>query len=195
MSTRRPPLRPGTPAVPGEPGLWLLILLDMTVFAVFFAAALAIRADQSEMYGAASAALHPEIGAANTVLLLTASVFVALGTRTAREGAYVVSARFLTWALACGLAFCAGKVYEWAELLDRGLTPSTNDFFSLYYMVTGMHLVHVLIGLGALCVMRAWLLRANGRETSLRLVDGGGCYWHMVDLLWLVIFPILYLLG
>jgi nitric oxide reductase NorE protein len=188
--------RPRSPrAVPGEAGLWLFILADMTLFAVFFAIAIVVRADQHAMYSDSSAALHQGLGAANTLLLLTGSAFVALAVRATRRDASAVAARLFGLAIACALGFVAIKAIEWADLLSQGDSVSTNDFFQLYFMLTGMHLVHVLVGTGALIVIRRRVARRAASRYEPQIVEGGASYWHMVDLLWLVLFPLLYLMG
>lgn len=181
-------------AIPGEAGLWMFILADMTIFAVFFAITVVVRADQPEMFAASSGELHQGLGAVNTVLLLTGSALVALAVRAARRDEAALSARMMSVAIACALGFLATKALEWGLLLGDGHSPSTNDFFQLYFLLTGMHLVHVLIGTGALLVVRRRILRPVPAPADIQIVEGGASYWHMVDLLWLVLFPLLYLL-
>ena len=114
-ATAQSPLR-SPRAVPGEPGLWLFILADMTLFAVFFAITIVVRADQQAMFSASSAALHQGLGAANTVLLVTGSACVALAVRATRRDAAAPAARLLGLAIACALGFVAIKAIEWAEI-------------------------------------------------------------------------------
>jgi nitric oxide reductase NorE protein len=182
-------------AVPGEPGLWLFILADMTLFAVFFAITIVVRADEQTMFSASAAALHQGLGAANTLLLLTGSAFVALAVRATRRDAAALAARLLALAICCALGFVALKAIEWADLLSNGHSVSSNDFFALYFMLTGMHLVHVLVGTGALIVIRRRVLQRAAARFEPQIVEGAASYWHMVDLLWLVLFPLLYLIG
>jgi nitric oxide reductase NorE protein len=178
--------------IPGEAGLWVFLLSDMTVFAAFFAMLLVVRADQPEMFSASATRLDQGLGAVNTLLLLTSSLLVVLAVGAARRGA-AGAARLLDGALLCGASFAVVKGVEWGGELSDGLTPSSNDFFGVYYMLTGIHLLHVLAGLGVLIVLRRQVTRAAG--PNLHVIEGGACYWHMVDLLWLVLFPLLYLLG
>jgi nitric oxide reductase NorE protein len=188
--------RPRSPrAVPGEPGLWLFILADMTLFAAFFAITTVVRADEPAMFARSSEALHQGLGAANTLLLVTGSAVVAMAVRATRRDAPDVAGRLLALAIWCALAFVAIKAIEWADLLSNGHSVSTNDYVALYFMLTGLHLVHVLVGTGALIVIRRRVLRRAAGRFEPQIVEGGASYWHMVDLLWLVLFPLLYLIG
>ena len=180
--------------IPGEAGLWFFILADMTVFAVFFAITVVVRADQPAMFSASAGALHQGLGAANTALLLTGSALVALAVRAVRRDEHALGARMMSAAIACALGFIAIKGLEWGLLLNEGHSVSSNDFFQLYFLLTGMHLVHVLVGTGALLVVRRRVLSPVPATSDMQIIEGGASYWHMVDLLWLVLFPLLYLI-
>lgn len=181
--------------VPGEPGLWGFILADMTLFAALFAAALVVRADQPGVYRSGSESLHQGLGVADTVLLLTGSALVATAVRSARGAGVASALRALELAAGCAVAFVALKILEWGLLVHAGHRPSSNDFFELYFMLTGMHLVHAAVGTGALLAMRSRLRSVEPVPQRSRFVEGGASYWHMVDALWLVLFPVLYLIG
>jgi len=179
--------------IPGEEGLWVFILGDMVVFALFFGAIVVLRGEQTAMFRASQAALHPALGLVNTSLLLTGSLFVVLATRALRGGSRR-SASLFGGAIACGLGFAAVKVVEYAELVGEGHTAQTNDFFMYYFVFTGIHLGHLVVGLVLLSFLVARGRRPEGLTSGqLVFVDCGACYWHMVDLLWLVLFPLLYL--
>lgn len=190
MSRTAEELRVAPAAVPGEPGLWLFVLADMTMFAVLFGVLVELRAHQHELFVQSQAHLNRGLGALNTLLLLTGSMFVALAVGRARRG-LAHADRLLIAAMGCGIAFLGVKVIEWGSKIADGITPQTNDFFSAYYMLTGIHLAHVCIGLGVLLAM---LRNVRGAALKLGLLEGGGCYWHLVDLLWVVLFPLLYLM-
>jgi len=177
-------------AFPGEPSLWFFLFADMTLFACLFGVVVYIRDDQREIFAPSQAALSQTLGLVNTLLLLTGSLFVALGVNAMRTGAGRVD-RMFAGGIACGAAFLGVKAIEWGRSIADGHTASTNDFFSAYYMLTGIHLAHVMIGLGVLIAMYR-----NVRSPNLRrdLVEGGACYWHLVDLLWVVLFPLVYLM-
>lgn len=185
-------LRARTGHVPGETGLWLFILGDMTVFGVFFAAFLFERGQSAAEFAASRRELTTAIGAVNTLVLLTSSLFVAAAVRAHRNGESRTAARLVAGAGACGLGFAALKGTEWVHLLGAGITPSGDSFFSFYFVLTGVHYLHMLIGLGALTLMARWVRRPRPQR-GIAFVEGAGCYWHMVDALWIVLFALLYL--
>jgi nitric oxide reductase NorE protein len=96
-------------------------------------------------------------------------------------------------AFACGLVFIAVKVFEYHERIAAGQTPSENDFYTLYFILTGLHLFHLIIGLGVLTSL--WFLARKPELTKHQwaFFEGGTCFWHMVDLLWIVLFPLIFL--
>ncbi len=140
--------------------------------------------------------LNQGIGATNTVVLLTSSLFVALGTQAARDGKTVDAYRLFALALLFGVAFPILKMVEWIPKVSAGLTPGENLFFMYYYVMTGLHLCHVLLGLVIIgFVMRNLRLsKERSNQPDLKFVETGAMYWHMVDLLWLVLFALFYLM-
>ncbi|WP_210717272.1 cytochrome c oxidase subunit 3 [Amycolatopsis acididurans] len=175
--------------MPGEPGVWVLIFGDLVVFTVFFATYLHARASQPERFAAAQKALNPAYGVAYTLLLLTGSLFVATGVRAARRRAGSPAPALFAGAFGCGLAFVALKSLEYHDKIAHGLTAGTNDFFLYFYILTGVHLFHVLIGLGVLIALVA---KSRHQPLPFRFLEGGATFWHLVDLLWIVLFPLLY---
>jgi len=182
--------------IPGEEGLWVFLLGDMVIFALFFGTLVVTRAQQPEVFHAGQEQLHPWLGLANTMLLLTGSILVVHGVRRVRSGGERAAALF-GGALICGLGFAAVKVCEYTLLVGGGYTAGTSDYFMYYFVFTGIHLAHLAIGVILMAVLvRVGLHHRPGEVPSagrIRLVECGGCYWHMVDLLWLVLFPLLYL--
>lgn len=177
-------------AIPGEPGLWLFLFADMLLFAALFGIVVYLRDDQPEIFSESQATLSQTLGLVNTLLLLTGSLFVAMAVHGTRTGAGRPD-RLLLGAIACGAGFLGVKAVEWGSSIADGHTVSTNDFFQAYYMLTGIHLAHVTIGLGVLVAMWREVRRPQAR---LGMLEGGGCYWHLVDLLWVVLFPLIYLM-
>ncbi|HEX4250818.1 MAG TPA: cytochrome c oxidase subunit 3 [Pseudonocardia sp.] len=183
--------------LPGEEGTWVFILGDMTVFAVFFATYLYYRGQQRALFIESQHSLVQGYGVTNTLLLLTSSLCVVLGMKAVRRRLAGEPTRAAPWlfggALACGLGFSVMKFVEYGQKLAAGITPATNDFFMYYFILTGLHFFHLILGMGVL----VFLIRA-GRQASMSarqfaFVEGGACFWHMVDLLWIVLFPLLYL--
>lgn len=177
-------------AIPGEPGLWLFMFADMALFAALFGIVIYLRDDQPEVFAESQASLSQTLGLVNTILLLTGSLLVAMAIHGARTGAGRPD-RLLLGAIGCGAAFLGVKAIEWSSSIADGHTVSTNDFYGAYYMLTGIHLAHVTIGIGVLVAMWRELARPQRR---IGVLEGGGCYWHLVDLLWVVLFPLIYLM-
>ena len=180
--------------VPGEVGIWVFVLGDMTVFAMLFGGFVYYRAEQLDLYLQSQATLSQSFGAINTLLLLASSWLVVMGVDAGRRGALALCRRLFAGALLCGAAFGVVKIFEYREKVLAGLTPVTNEFYSFYYMLTGLHLAHVLIGMVVLGV--AWLRAGRGfrQPSEVSFLECSATYWHMVDLLWIVLFPLVYLL-
>jgi nitric oxide reductase NorE protein len=194
------PPAPARKQLPGEAGVWVFILGDMAVFAIFFGMIVTLSARHPDLFRESQAHLSRASGALNTILLLTSSVLVAFAVRAARARAVDATApdrapRLFAWALLCGAGFVVIKALEYRAKLDADLTPATNDYFAYFYVFTGIHLLHVVIGM----VVLAWLMRLSRRPglsaRDTMLVEVGASYWHMVDLLWIVLFPLLYLMS
>ncbi len=187
---------PGRPAkrVPGEIGIWVFIYGDLAVFGLLFCMYVIYRRRQPDVFDRSQQTMLHDLGFANTVILLVSSVFVVIGMRAIKAGARRAASRALMAAMACGAAFVVLKAVEWHAEAAQGNTPYTNDFYHLYYVLTGLHLVHVLVGLCVLVhLFRTAQLPVAG-NTRLAAAESGACFWHMVDLLWVVIFPLIYLL-
>jgi nitric oxide reductase NorE protein len=178
--------------VPGEASMWFFVIGDLLIFGVYFVGYMYFRGQNHQLFLASQARLNVDVGAINTVVLLTSSLFVALGTASARAGNIAAGLRAFWIALAFGVAFPLLKMFEWIPEISAGLTPGKNLFFMYYYVMTGMHLCHVALGLVILCfVIRN--LKTSARP-KISFVETGATYWHMVDVLWLVLFALLYLM-
>jgi nitric oxide reductase NorE protein len=180
--------------VPGEPGVWVLLFGDLAVFTVLFAVYLNERGRNAELFGEAQGTLNRNAGAINTVVLLSSSLIVVLAVQAFRHERYRhLTSRLLLAGAAIGALFVVIKVFEYHEKLAAGITPSTNDFFMYYFVLTGLHLAHVLLGLAILVVLSRTTRTATPSSTHVAFLEGGACFWHLVDLLWIVIFPLIFL--
>jgi cytochrome c oxidase subunit 3 len=187
-------------------GMWVFLASEVLFFGVLFTLYAVYRADFPDAFREAAGHTDLALGTANTYLLVSASWFVALSVGAIREDRVRKASWLLGAAAVLGVVFLGlkaleyahhfaeglypGRYYSFAELPDRG----AKAFFSLYYAMTGLHALHVLIGI----VLLAWLAIATRRgrfdsryHTPLEL---GGMYWHFVDLVWLFLWPIFYLL-
>lgn len=177
--------------LPGESSMWFFVIGDLLIFAFYFVVYMYYRGQNHEMFLDSQAKLNTDIGAVNTVVLLTSSLFVALGTWAARTGKTADAYRLLTLALLCGAAFPVLKAFEYIPEVLAGLTPGTNLFFMFYFVMTGMHLCHVFLGLAILYFV---VRNVRSGRPRMSLIETGATYWHMVDLLWIVLFALLYLM-
>lgn len=194
-TTAHLPAASGQRHVPGEAGTWVFIFGDLLVFGAFFVTFLYERAGDRALFAQARHELSSGIGLANTLVLLASSLAVVKAHAAWREG----SRERATWgfriALACGLAFVALKAVEYTLHVQAGHTPGSNDFFLYYFILTGLHLFHVFIGLGILALLQAQPQRHELTPQRRPFIEGGACFWHLVDLLWLVLFALLYLVS
>jgi nitric oxide reductase NorE protein len=178
------------PSLPGDAGIWVFALGDMVIFAAYFVIFMVYRGHQQAAFLAGERHLSLASGAVNT-LLLAGSRFVALAVAAARAGQARRARRLIGAGGLCGAAFLLVKAHEWYSLTGAGLTVQHGNFYMFYYAFTGVHLLHVLAGLVALGVMRAELRRPAGPRAW--LIEAGAIYWHLVDLLWIILFALLYL--
>ncbi|BBX41796.1 cytochrome c oxidase subunit 3 family protein [Mycobacterium simiae] len=179
--------------VPGQPDMWAFVLFETLVFTGYFGFYLFSRAQSPELFLRAQADLDLRIGIFNTLVLLLSSWSVARCVQCTRAGAYRAALRdvFITAALAAGFLFC--KVFEWARLVRIGNGLESNDFFTYYFFLTGIHFVHLLIGFVVLGVIVYQIPRGRPRSSDTQtLVETCATYWHTVDFLWVLIFALLY---
>lgn len=180
--------------VPGEVGIWLFIAGDLIVFAVFFVLIALGHAEQQEVFAQARASLDMWVGVLNTLLLLTGSWFVAAGVDKCRSATKPVSGHHFSLAILCGVAFAANKSFEWGDKISTGFTPATNDFYMFFFIFTGIHMLHVLVGIGVLLLIRSVSRRPTLTRRDIATMESGATFWHLVDLLWIVLFALFYLL-
>jgi nitric oxide reductase NorE protein len=178
--------------IPGESSMWFFVIGDLIIFGAYFVAYVYYRGQQPELFLESQARLNLDIGAANTVVLLTSSLFVALGTSAARSGKIADGVRLFGIALGLGAAFPILKLFEYVPEIVAGVTPGTNLFFMYYFVMTGLHLCHVMLGL----VILSFVLRnlRGSAAPKISFVETAATYWHMVDVLWLVLFALLYVM-
>jgi nitric oxide reductase NorE protein len=177
--------------LPGDGHMWFMVLGDLIIFGSYFIVYMVQRAMAPQAFLAAQQHLSIGIGVLNTVVLLSSSWFVAQSVQSTRRADYADATRLMYAGGACGLLFIAIKAYEWSREIARGYT-SSNEFFSFYYVLTGVHMFHVALGVVILGIVVRELRDSGQRRSS--MVEQGATYWHMVDLLWIVIFGLLYVM-
>lgn len=178
--------------IPGDSSMWFFVIGDLIIFGAYFVAYMYYRGQQPALFLEGQARLNLDIGAANTLVLLTSSLFVALGTSAARDGKTSDGLRLFGIALALGAAFPVLKLVEYIPEIVAGNTPGTNLFFMYYFVMTGLHLCHVMLGL----VILSFVIRnlRGPAAPKISFVETAATYWHMVDVLWLVLFALLYVM-
>lgn len=188
------PKRPSRGRVPGEVGIWVFIVGDMLVFTLFFTVFSHARSQDPVVFEQSRRTLSLTFGAVNTLLLLTGSMLVVQGLHAVRRQATRVAPWMFFLAGLCGVAFIVDKAFEYSSKIDAGHTASSNNFYMYYFLFTGIHVLHLLLALVAITVM--WRIARKPVHTAkdLRNLEAGACYWHLVDLLWIVLFPLFYLM-
>lgn len=168
--------------------VWWLIASEIVIFGGLLGSYIMFRlAHDSFTQDAATTNLY--IGAFNTWVLLTSSLFAVLGHKAAEEGDGRKAARMLHLTFGGGLLFLLVKSYEWYEKIHHGHTLSYSTFYSFYYTATGLHALHVIVGM----VIMLIVARTAKRNLELHRVEVIGIYWHFVDLVWIFLFPLLYI--
>lgn len=166
----------------------------MTVFAAFFGTYVWARGQDPELFRSSQEHLAQSRAVINTLLLLTSSLCVAAAVKAVRRGSTDVARPLLVAALLGGAGFWVVKIVEYSELFGDHLSPATNDFFMYYFILTWLHLLHLLVGMAVLLFLWSLTGRAELTSRQVSYVEAGGCYWHMVDVIWIVLFPLLYLI-
>lgn len=172
--------------LPGDLMMWVLIVSELLVFGAGLAAFMAVRITDPAGFAAAQDHLHRAAAGVNTVVLVTSGLLAALGARAAALGRVDRCRLLLAAAATLGVLFLVIKGREFAEKAAQGIGTETHPFFTFYYLLTGFHAAHVVAGIVILGLVAR---RANARS-----VEVGTAFWHMVDLVWVMLFPVIYLL-
>ncbi|MFZ0907281.1 MAG: cytochrome c oxidase subunit 3 [Mycobacterium sp.] len=181
--------------VPGENGTWVFLFGDMLVFGTFFATFMVERAKAPEIFEVSRKTLHIGVGLTNTLVLLTSSLCVVVALGAMRSGAGHIARSAVLAAMICGGVFIALKVFEYHSLVTGGHGVGANHFYLYYFILTGVHLFHVCVGMAVLTFLLIQTRRREISVTRMAVVEGGACFWHLVDLLWIMLFALLYLVA
>jgi cytochrome c oxidase subunit III len=187
-------------------GMWMFLGTEVLLFAGLFTAYAVYRFSYPETFRLASRELDVVAGTANTLLLITSSFTVALAHHTASQGKHRPTAWLLTASILMGLGFLGVKGIEYAHKFHTGAlpgkyyaletlqAPGAGMFFTVYFLTTGLHALHVIIGLGVLTFVCVRAFRGFYSADAYTGVELGGLYWHLVDLVWIYLYPLLYLI-
>jgi len=171
---------------PGDLMMWVLIGSELLVFGAGMLAFMAVRISDPAGFAAGRAELHSIAAGVNTMLLVTSGWLAALAVQRCQVGALRHMRALLLLAGLLGLTFLGVKGFEYADLARRNIDLDTGAFFTFYYLLTGFHAAHVAAGIVILGLVARW--------PNVRNAETGVAFWHMVDLVWVLLFPVLYLL-
>jgi cytochrome c oxidase subunit 3 len=188
-------------------GMWVFLATEILFFGGLFAGYTVYRAAYPEAFREGSHHLDLRLGAINTVVLITSSLTMALAVHRAQEGRRRALIRFLLLTLALGMVFLGIKGTEYVHKYEEALVPGSRFSYSgshagqvqlfliFYFVMTGLHAFHMLVGIGLLGVLAFLAWRGHFSAHYYTPVDTSGLYWHFVDIVWIFLFPLLYLLG
>ena len=182
------------PYPPGDLAIWIFILAELLVFGVFFAAYAFTRMSHVELFNQYQLTLDRDAALINTLALLTSSYFAVRGVVAAREGNNALCARWIWAAVAMGGVFLVVKTVEYAHHIGEGINLSTNEFYMFYLSLTFFHFMHVILGMVILAAVALKAGRGGYSADDHTGVETGASYWHMVDLVWLILFPLIYVM-
>ncbi|UCV16879.1 cytochrome c oxidase subunit 3 family protein [Quatrionicoccus australiensis] len=189
-----PPVRRVFLDPPGDLAIWIFILAELLAFAVLFVLYGVARARHVELFNEMQLTLDRNAGALNTILLITGSWCVARAVVAIKGDARVASARWLAAGILAGLGFLVVKLFEYDAKFAAGINLDTNLFYMFYLSLTFFHFMHVILGL--LILVFVWHKTRQGGYSAADChgMESGASYWHMVDLVWIVLFPLVYVL-
>lgn len=185
-------------------GMWLFLFTEILLFGGLFLLYSVYRSKYFVEFHSAAAGLSFVIGTANTVILLTSSLTAALSVSAVKQDKNRAAAVFLTATILLGIVFLVNKYFEWAGHIAQGYYPNSPElatkghglilFYGLYYAMTGLHGLHVLAGCALLIVMLISVVRGRINNTDYIRLENTGLFWHLVDVIWIYLFPLFYLI-
>ena len=178
---------------PGGILMWIIIFLELITFGMALVAMVYYGKLEADIFHASRLQLNTTIGTINTIFLITSGLFMANSVGFLKEGNITKASLFIKLTMLGGLLFLGLKGFEYFEKIEAGLTIGKNTFFTFYWLLTLFHVIHVLVGLVILGSVHHGL-KKNGSEVKLEDVEASAAFWHMCDLIWLLLFPIIYLL-
>jgi len=183
-------------------GMWIFLYSELILFGGLFLLYAVYSNRYPREFSMAAKNLSQLPGALNTVVLLTSSLFMVLSTIGVRSDSRRDALLYLGGTIICALIFLVIKGFEWHAKYEHGLIPNSATmlekpkgemiFFSLYFILTGLHSIHVLIGIFLLSLMAWWIHRGKLSKENYVYLENSGLYWHFVDLIWIYIFPLFY---
>ena len=172
----------------GRLAVWWVLVSEIVIFGGLLASYIMNRLAHDD-WAAQAAHTNTWIGAFNTFVLLTSSLFAVLAHQAAEKGDGPKAARLLWYTIGGGALFLTVKAFEWTHEIRAGFTITSNGFWSYYYTAAGLHAFHVLCGM----LVMMWVASTAAKNQELHRVENVGIYWHFVDIVWIFLFPLLYI--
>lgn len=187
-------------------GMWLFIFTELMLFGGLFVVYAVYRYMNTEAFHLAGEELNRTMGAVNTILLLVSSMTIAMSTTTLQLKKKGATMALLTVTMLIGITFLVNKYFEWGVKFEHGIWPGSEQmlsqfsqgeilFFGLYFTMTGLHVIHIIIGLIIIAVTMVRVQKGIINENRASLLENAGLYWHLVDLIWIFLFPLFYLIS
>ena len=186
---------PDTGVVNAKLGIWLFLASEVMLFAALFSTYVLLRVG-APSWPQGSSILNVPLATANTMVLITSSVTMVMSWASLKMGDLGKYKLYMGATILLAFVFLVIKYFEYTAKFDHGLYPSTNTFLAIYFTMTGLHGLHIVGGM----VVNGYLLGPGSRlwetdrEQLANRVEGAGLYWHFVDLVWIFLFPVFYLL-
>lgn len=185
-------------------GMWLFLLTELLLFGGLFVIYGVYRYMNSDAFHIAALELNTTLGALNTIILLTSSLTMAMSITALRRGQKIFSLMLLGSTIIFALSFLVNKYFEWSAKFHHGTFPGSKEltnrpageilYFGLYYSMTGLHGLHVIVGLIILTIIFILIVKDKITADNYIKLENSGLYWHLVDIIWIFLFPLFYLL-
>jgi cytochrome c oxidase subunit 3 len=185
-------------------GMWLFLFTELILFGGMFIAYAVYRFGYPAEFQLAAKELDTLVGTVNTVILLTSSLTIAMSITAIQRGERAFTMLLISITLVLATAFLVNKYFEWGHKIELGIYPQSPVllaktqgeilYFGLYYVMTGLHALHVIIGMAVLAVMLRYVWTGSVNAGSYVRLEAGALYWHLVDVIWIFLFPLFYLL-
>jgi len=180
--------------LPGDLAIWFFIFAELLVFGIFFVVYSMQRLQNLELFNQYQETLNKETGAINTVLLITASYFVVRAVEEIKKNNISSCVNWLYASLAMGAGFLMLKSYEFYSKFSVGIGMDTNDFYFFYISLTFFHFLHVILGMIIIFAVVIFAKKGKYSAQEHTGIETAASYWHMVDLVWIVLFPLVYII-
>ena len=172
--------------LPGNPMMWVLILSELIVFGAFILGFVGARFVHPALFAEGQGQLDQWMGGFNTIILVTSGWMAAMAVRSRIDGQARATRYWLLLAMVLGIGFLTLKGIEYSDKFALGVDIETNTFWTLYFLMTGFHAAHVVLGLVLLGVAMVW--------TEVETLETCTAFWHMVDMIWVLLYPVIYLI-